>query len=192
MCPTVLGRVQTRVITMIGPAILASILTIVTGNLGWIVTIGIFLLMGVALDVGFYPYVIRWQPPWLTGVIAVGEFVLLFVLVKILKPGSAGFGDPHAIIGGADWKPIALYWASWLIIVFTRIVILPIALLTRLEDGAEFRAPSWSIPVELEPLPLIAADVPSGGGLLREFSSVHEKPQAAPPLSAVHTKPSAR
>src|SRR5436309_15757352 len=113
MCPTVLGRIETRVATLVLPALLASVLSVVMRDDGWIVTIGICLLMGVALDVCVYQLVVRWQPPWLTGVLALAEFVLLFVLLKVLKPGQPGYADPDALPGSADWHPIALYWASW-------------------------------------------------------------------------------
>ena len=64
--------------------------------------------------------------------------------------------------------------------VWTRIVILPIVSLTWIESGGEFRRTGWSHPAEQEPLPVVAAlqDRPVGeGGLLREFSSVHQIPQ---------------
>jgi hypothetical protein len=194
MCPTVLGRIQTRVFTLIGPAILATILSLVTDNEGWIVTIGIFLLMGIALDTAFYPYVIKWQPPWLTFVLAVGEFVILFVLLKILEPGQPPYGDPNAILGMDDWRPIALYWISWVMAVVTRIAIFPLLALSWLEDGGEFRMTGWSIPPEVEPLPIVAAAMPeqASGRLAREFSAVHELPrdlERKPALSGVHQRP---
>jgi hypothetical protein len=178
MCPTVLGRVETRVVTLIGPALLAAILSAVTRDEGWIATIGIYLLMGVALDVCVYPYVIRWQPPWLTGVLAVAEFVFLFMLLKVLDPGQPGFGDPDSLPGSADWHPVALYWASWCLAIATKIVVLPLLSLSWIENGGEFRRTDWTVPPEREPVPVVAGARPDPHetAVAREFATAFPNP----------------
>ena len=190
MCPTLIGRLQTRVATLLLPAILASILSIYSGNPGWIATIGIFLVMGVILDIVFYPRVIKWQPPWLTFILAVGEFVLLFVLVMVLSPG----GDP---VGGqpppgfGTIGAIVLYWVSWLLAVTARIVVFPLLSLSWIENGGEFRPTGWSIPPEAEPLPVIASVSAAEiqGPLVRELSgAVQLQAERRPPLSGVHAR----
>lgn len=195
MCPTVLGRLETRVFSLIGPAIIATIASLVTRNEGWIVTIGIFLIEGVVLDLIFYPRFIKWQPPWLSFVLAIGEFVILFILLKVLKPGQVGYGDSATVIGLRDLQPIGLYWVSWWVASWTRIVIFPLITLTRIEDGGEFRRIGWSVPPEQQSIPIRAAIDPDAqpGKLVRELSTVHQRPniEQKPPLSGVHRSPTA-
>jgi hypothetical protein len=182
MCPSVLGRVETRTAILIGPAILALILYLALGNEGYLVLLGIYYLIGVALDTTVYPQIIKWQPPWLTFVLGAGEFAIVYILGQVLD---------------VTLKPIDaiwFYWVSWTMAVWTRIVILPIVSLTWIESGGEFRATGWSHPAEQEPVPVVAAvDRPAGqGGLLREFSSVHQVPQEltqVPAPSGVHRVP---
>ena len=183
MCPSVLGRVETRTAILVGPALLGLILYFVTDNIGYLVLLGIYYLIGVALDTVVYPQIIKWQPPWLTFVLGAGEFVIVYVLGKILEVPLDSFD--------AIW----FYWVSWTMAVWTRIVILPIVSLTWIESGGEFRRTGWSHPAEQEPLPVLAAlqERPAGqGGLVREFSSVHQIPQEIqnlPAPSGVHQVP---
>ena len=145
----------------------------------------------VALDILVYPYLIRWQPPWLTGTLAIFEFILVFLLVKLLKPGHAPYGDPNQFLGLNDWRPIAWFWIVHTLEIINKIVVLPLLSLSWIENGGEFRKVGWSVAPDYQPLPLIAAidERPAEGRLVREFSALHEVPKdlrPARPLSGVH------
>jgi hypothetical protein len=177
MCPTVLGRIQTRTAILVGPAILGAILSLATGKPGFVVLIGVYLLLGVALDTGFYPFVIRWQPPWLTFVLACGEFVLLYVLAQVLD------------LGLTPAEAIVFYWVSWVIAICTKIVVLPILSLGWIENGGEFRATGWTVlaqraPVSAAAVAVVPAEPPP---LAREFSAVGEVPRAVREASSPST-----
>jgi len=168
MCPTPLGRTQTRTAILVGPGILGLVLTLLTNNDGYIVLIGLYLVIGVILDILFYPRIIKWQPPWLTFVLGFGEFVVLYVVAQALD------------IGLKPVDAVWFYWVSWTMAVWTRIVILPILSLTWIESGGEFRETGWSHPPETEPVPILASvspDAARSSRLVREFSAVNDVPE---------------
>ncbi|HEV2980002.1 MAG TPA: hypothetical protein VGX51_01115 [Solirubrobacteraceae bacterium] len=185
MCPTVLGRVQTRWAILIIPAIIAAIVSIATKNEGWIVLIGLYFLIGVALDTAFYPFVIRWQPPWLTFVLAVGEFVLVYLAAHYLE---VGLTNAEAVIE---------YWVVWCIAISTKIVVLPLLSLSWIENAGEFRSTDWSVAPDYQPLPVtVFTPQAEGSGppaLARKFSAavieIPEELRRAPSLSGVHQIP---
>lgn len=181
MCPTTLGRVQTRWAIIIPPAVIAAIISLITGNAGWIVLIGVYFVLGVALDSAFYPFIIRWQPPWLTFTLAFGEFVLVFILAHVLK------------VGLTNVEAILLFWAAWTLAIWTKVAILPLISLGWIENAGEFRQTGWSVAPEYQPLALTAfTPAVEGSGpppLAREFSSVREVPhelRGLPSPSAIH------
>ena len=142
MCPTVLGRIHTRVAIITLPALLALILLFVTGEHGYLVVTGIYLLMGIALDALVYSWLLRYQPPWMTLVLALAEFGILYALV--------GFLDTVDL---TVVEIVIFYWVAWILGVWTKIVVLPILSLTYLESAGEFRRIEWSVP----PGPRVAA-----------------------------------
>jgi hypothetical protein len=186
VCPTVLGRVQTRWSILIVPALIATVISIATKNEGWIVLIGVYFVLGVALDTAFYPFIIRWQPPWLTFTLAVGEFVLLYILAHVLK------------VGLTNLEAVVLYWAAWTLAIWTKVVILPLLSLSWIENAGEFRSTDWSVAPEYQPLPITVFQPPAPGNpvpkLARDFSSVHQLPpelRNLPSPSGVHRLPGA-
>lgn len=145
MCPTLLGRLQTRIVILILPAFLAALLSLLTSNGEWLALIGLYLVMGAVLDCCVYAPVVSWQPGWLTGILGLAEYVLLLVLALAL-----GFGIP---VGQAT----VFYAVVWVIAQCVRIVVLPLLFLTRLEDGGELRPVRWTVPPSHEQLPVLAS-----------------------------------
>jgi hypothetical protein len=176
MCPTIVGRIQSRVASLALPALLGVILSLVTGREDWIVLIGVLLLMGAALDVFVYSWLIRYQPPWLTGVLGLAELGFLFVLAHLLE------------LDLTDLEAIVFYVVSWSLATATRIALFPIFSLTYLESAAEFRRIEWSIPAAQEQLPVFASPAEgSAGPVLRSASGEHAIPLAPKPgLTGLH------
>jgi hypothetical protein len=184
VCPTPTGRVHTRVTTiLIGPAVLGLILTLVTGNLDWIVLVGVYLLMGVVLDTTIYSWLLKYQPPWMTFVLALAEYGILLAITQLLE------GFPNISVLEAT----IFYWACWVLAAIAKIVVLPILSLTYLESAGEFRRIEWSVPAEAVALPVLASaeEARRGPGrLVAEASGVHAKPlQALPAPSGLHSVP---
>jgi hypothetical protein len=171
----------------LGPAVIGLIFSLVTSHWDWLVLAGVYLMLGVFLDTAVYTWLLKWQPPWMGGVLALAEFGLLLVLAGILNDKTGGLS--HITIPGA----IGFYWLCWVVASMVKIVVLPIASLTYVESAAEFRRTEWSVPPPLEPLPILASSEEAKAGpgpVIREASGVHAKPlEPLPSPSGIHRLP---
>ncbi|MGI8631695.1 MAG: hypothetical protein ACR2NA_04010 [Solirubrobacterales bacterium] len=180
MCPTPIGRVHTRVYGLIPGACLAALVAVFAGNIDWLVLVGVFLLMGVALDSAVYPWILKYQPPWMTGILALAELLLLLVLASVVELEIT-------IVGG-----IILYVAVFALFIATKIAVMPLVSLTYLESAGEIRRAQWSVPPSQASLPVLANVDPSQpvGPVVREASGAHAVPvERKPPPSAVREIP---
>src|SRR3954451_4140750 len=108
MCPTVIGRIHTRVsIIVLGPALIGLIFSLVSGHWDWLLLLGVSLVLGIFLDTAIYPWLLKWQPPWVGFLLALAEFGLLLVLAGILNDKTGGLS--HISIGEAVWY----FWLLW-------------------------------------------------------------------------------
>ena len=174
MCPTPLGRVQTRILILILPALIGLVVSLATGNWGYVALVGLYLVMGAFLDLALYGWIVWWQPPWLTGLLGLAEYVLLLMLAL-----SLGFDIPI-------WAATVFYVGVWLVAQAVRIALLPLIFLTRIEDGGEVRRLRWTVSPRLEQVPVIAL---GGEALPARLSGVWSRPsqmgQALPAPSQV-------
>jgi hypothetical protein len=187
MCPTPIGRVHTRVATITLPALLGLLLSWITWEPDWIVVIGTYLVMGVTLDTLIYSWLLKYQAPWMTFVLALAEWGLLLVLVGLLGDASGALSNLTVL------EASIFYWVSWVLAISTKIALLPIYSLTYLESAGEFRRTEWSIPPQQITVPVLAsaAEAAAGPGpLVRAVSGVHARPlEPLPSPSGVHRVP---
>jgi hypothetical protein len=189
MCPTPTGRIHTRTATIFLPALFGLIVSLVSGHFDWLALVGIYYVMGIFLDTAVYSWLFKFQPPWMTFVLALAELGLLLVLSGLISQTNGG-GLEHVTIPGA----IVFYWVCWILAIpITKVVLLPLISLTYLESAGEIRRIQWSIPESQVPLPVLAssAEAKRGPGpVVREASGVHAKPlPQLPSPSGVHRLP---
>jgi hypothetical protein len=188
MCPTPTGRIHTRAAIIWAPALLGLILSLVTGQPDWIVIIGIYFLMGITLDTLVYSWAFKYQPPWMTFLLAVGEWGILLVLVGLLNDASDGKLPNVSVLEASIF-----YWVSWILAIWTKVVILPLISLTYLESAGEFRRIQWSIPPQNVAVPVLASTEEAKGGpgpVVREASGAHARPlEPLPSPSGLHSVP---
>jgi hypothetical protein len=179
MCPTPLGRIHTRCATIVGPALFGLIMWLATDRPDWLVLIGVYLLLGVALDACVYSWLLRYQPPWVTIVLGVAEFALMYVVANVLSLDLSHF------------EAIWFFWACWVLAAWTRIAVLPLISLTYYESSFEFRRPEWSLPPQQVPFPVVAAVTEGPGPVVRAASSGEHRvpPERRPSPSEVHAVP---
>jgi hypothetical protein len=186
MCPTPTGRIHTRTAAIFLPALFGLIVSLVSGDWGWLVLIGIYYIQGIFLDTVVYSWLFRFQPPWMTFVLGIAELGLLLVISQIISKSANG-GLEEISIGEA----VIFYWVAWILAIpITKVVLLPLISLTYLESAGEIRRIEWSIPESQVPLPVLAssAEAKRGPGpVVREASGVHAKPlPQLPSPSGVH------
>jgi hypothetical protein len=187
MCPTPTGRIHTRTATIFLPALFGLIVSLVTGHFDWLALIGVYYIMGIFLDTAVYSWLFRFQPPWMTFVLAIAELGFLLVLAAVIGNVSDG-GLEHTL---PIYEAIIFYWVAWLLAIpITKVVLLPLISVTYLESAGEIRRVEWSIPESQVPLPVLAssAEAKRGPGpVVREASGVHAKPlPQLPSPSGVH------
>jgi hypothetical protein len=189
MCPTPTGRIHTRTAAIMLPMLLGLVVSLVSGHFDWLALIGIYYVMGIFLDAAVYSWLFRFQPPWMTFVIALAELGFLLVVSHIVAQQGGG-GLDHVSIPEA----IVFYWAAWVLAIpVTKVVLLPLISLTYLESAGELRRIDWSIPESQVPLPVLASSAEAGsrpGPVVREASGTHARPlPSLPSPSGVHRRP---
>ncbi len=130
MCFTVLGRMETRVLSLGWPLALAVVLAALRGDGDYLRLLNLMVLVAFALDFGVYPWLIRYQPRWLSIALGAVEFLLMLAAMRWL---------PLVHVRLPFAEALQFYAAAWLGAWLTTQAVLPLAWPRWAEDGGEFR-----------------------------------------------------
>lgn len=127
MCFTRAGRIQTRLLSLVGPLLLMGVASVVQRDAGPLRMFALLALLTLALDAGPYHWLIGYQPRWLAVALGGLEFALLIGLMRGL-----GWG----VDAGAA---LAVYAPAWALAWLTTNALLPWLRPRWAEDGGELR-----------------------------------------------------
>jgi hypothetical protein len=146
MCFSFAGRIQTRLLSLIGPLLLLAAVSLARGDAGPLRMFGLMAVLALALDAGLYRWLIGYQPRWLTIVLGAIEFLLLLGVMHTLvwRPFLHTPPDFYLVPAQA-WRAdvtaaLALYLPSWLLAWLTTHALLPWLWPRWAEDSGELRS----------------------------------------------------
>ena len=84
MCFTVMGRLQTRLYSLVWPLAMAIIFTLTSGSGDYWTMFALMALVGFALDAFVYPRVIGSQGRWLTIALGAVEYIVIRLVAAIV------------------------------------------------------------------------------------------------------------
>ncbi|MFO7171171.1 MAG: hypothetical protein DIU80_024340, partial [Chloroflexota bacterium] len=86
---TFAGRLQTRLLSLIGPAAYLGALALAARDGSYMWMFALMALLGLALDAGVYGWLLGYQPRWLTLLLGALAFALLLgALLALALPGQ--------------------------------------------------------------------------------------------------------
>lgn len=124
------GRIQTRLISLLGPLLLTFILSVYTEDRDYWFLFVLMIVVGLALDVGVYGWIFGYQPRWLTILLGVAEFLVLKWIVEWPYPFEIRLHTKQALL---------FYVAAWMLSWITVQALLPGVWPRWAEDGGELR-----------------------------------------------------
>ena len=130
MCFTFLGRVETRLLSLILPLYIAGAFVLLQGSGEYWTLFGVMVLVALALDLGIYIWWIDYQPRWLTLVLGVFEFLAIRQAIEWFPALNMRLSLAQAL---------SFYVVAWVASWITTQAVMPSLWPRWAEDGGEIR-----------------------------------------------------